>query len=805
MSTTVPEVENAYLYDIYHLKDKMILWFKLKNSDTIKKLEYPWSPFIYVASDTKSDLEYLLNNCNLFSYFIKEYSYEYKYEYPSSDQIKKEVLKLTVKDSSQILNMAKYIEGLSTRFGQYRLYNVDVSPEQSFFYEKEFFPFGLYSLSSSQNTEIDNKSSNLLDIESDNIDSYDYIIPNLRSLTFDIVSDRKSLASETSNKILAIKVRVFDYNDNNNNLEEKFTIKEDSEIETILQFSYEVSRIDPNIILTTGGDQFLFPHLFNRAREMDIALHLLINLNRELDQDFLKKKNRSVLEPKVLSGNSHHTASSSQSYISYGKVYFKPKPFLLFGRIHVDTNTSFIYKNNGLDGLVEISKICRMSPQITSRSTIGKCLSSLYFYNAYKKDVLVPWKPITSEIFKTFNDLIKADRGGTVFESKPGAYDKVAEYDFVSLYPNIMLKKNISSETINCECCKDEQGNKIPGLEHLYHSCRKRKGIVPISLEMVLKRRLYYKEKKLESISNNDIQSKIKYDNRQDALKWILVTSFGYLGFSNSKFGRIDAHIAVCAYARDILLKTSKIAERYGFEIIHGIVDSIWIKSKKENNSRMGLEDKLLKYKNLKEDIEKQTDFSISFEGIYKWIVFDSSKTNSMLPALNRYFGAFMNGTLKMRGIETRRHDTPPFFVKFQEELLQTMATFDSVKEINGSKDSLEDIYNKYRNNILSGNISFEDLIFTKRLSKNSVDYLDRNTIENCVLKILSKSGKVLNAGEEIKYVITDFRSKNYLKRALPLDLVTDREITKYDAQRYCDLLLEIYDSVTKHLYEHTA
>jgi hypothetical protein len=31
----------------------------------------------------------------------------------------------------------------------------------------------------------------------------------------------------------------------------------------------------------------------------------------------------------------------------------------------------------------------------------------------------------------------------------------------------------------------------------------------------------------------------------RNSLKWILVTSFGYLGFNNAKFGRIDAHIAV--------------------------------------------------------------------------------------------------------------------------------------------------------------------------------------------------------------------------------------------------------------------
>lgn len=61
MSIVLSVVENGFLFDIYHLKDKMILWMKMKDGNAVKRLEYPWSPFIYVVSDTKSDLEYLLH------------------------------------------------------------------------------------------------------------------------------------------------------------------------------------------------------------------------------------------------------------------------------------------------------------------------------------------------------------------------------------------------------------------------------------------------------------------------------------------------------------------------------------------------------------------------------------------------------------------------------------------------------------------------------------------------------------------------------------------------------------------------
>jgi DNA polymerase-2 len=781
----------------------MVLWIKEKNDDEgVKRLEYPWSPSIYVAADIKPELNSLIRNSHISS-FVKEFEFKEKHEYPS-EQDKKEILKLTVNDSSQIATLAKNIENLCSRFGHYRLYNVDVSPEQSFLYERDIYPLGLYNIEEKPAGQNGVNLYHLVNDKSDSIDSFDYIIPNFRFLSFDMISEKKTIANDLNDKISKIKVVLFDKD--NNDVKEKFSIMGDTELETILEFAYEINRIDPDIILTTGGDQFLFPHLFQRAKANGIETQLLINLNRESNMEYLIKKNFLLMGGNAISPSKAHTSelSSTSSYVSYGKVHFKPRPFFLYGRIHIDTNNSFIYKDNGLDGLAELSRVCRMPLQPASRSTIGRCLSSLYFYNAQKRDILIPWKPLTSEIFKSFPDLLKADRGGFVFESKPGAYDKVAELDFVSLYPNIMLKRNVSSDTINCECCESEPDNKVPGLEHLYHLCKERMGIVPLSLKTVLTRRLEYKNRKKYSLTysaGKNEHLKNLYDNRQTALKWILVTSFGYLGFSNSKFGRIDAHIAVCAFARDILLKTSNIAEKHGFEVIHGIVDSIWVREKNCVTSHSGYApDTSKRFMDLKKDIEEETGFSISFEGAYKWIVFDSSKTNPKLPALNRYFGVFEDGTTKARGIETRRHDTPQLFIDFQDELLQAISRFNSVGEIKQSTHVLEDIYNKYQNFIFSRKASHSDLAFTKRLSKDTDEYSSRDTVENCVLKILSNNGKTLHAGEEIKYIITDFYNKNHLVRALPIELL-DKHLFKYDEKRYLELLSDVYESITKFFY----
>ena len=45
------------------------------------------------------------------------------------------------------------------------------------------------------------------------------------------------------------------------------------------------------------------------------------------------------------------------------------------------------------------------------------------------------------------------------------------------------------------------------------------------------------------------------------AEKWLLVTCFGYLGYKNARFGRIEAHEAVTAYGREALLRAKEAAE----------------------------------------------------------------------------------------------------------------------------------------------------------------------------------------------------------------------------------------------------
>jgi DNA polymerase, archaea type len=218
---------------------------------------------------------------------------------------------------------------------------------------------------------------------------------------------------------------------------------------------------------------------------------------------------------------------------------------------------------------------------------------------------------------------------------------------------------------------------------------------------------------------------------------------------------------------------------------LHGIVDSLWLQRKDATNAE---------YEKLEEPIEQATGFDISFEGVYKWLVFLPSKQDKTTPIVNRYFGCFEDGTIKDRGIETRRHDTPPLFSKFQHEALEIMAKGNSIKEVKALMPQIRDLFQHYKQQLKQGRVPLVDLIFTKMLSKDSDGYTV-NTVETSAIYQLRDEGESMRAGEVLQYIVTDYNRKNSRKRTVPVELINEK--TTYDANRYTELLAETCNSIT--------
>jgi DNA polymerase, archaea type len=721
----------GWILDLYPGRPgEMVVWLKLEDGRT-RRLVDRWSPSLFVASDSRADLARLaesadVRNYGSFTRFVNKRE-------RLTDREASQVLEVCMLDATKTMELARRIERTSS-FGSVRIYNCDVPPAQSYLYELDLFPMAL--------CEVEEGPDGLSWRLRDDAWALDYDVPPLRTMKVDLSVRKAGGMAKPGDPLESIRLD-----------DDREVIDGGSEEEKILGLVARVREADPDVLLTRDGDTFLFPYLIARAAKGGVADMLV--LGRDPD----------VLRPPDRPGT---------SYFSYGKILFKPSSFKLYGRVHLDASSSFSYSESGMYGLIELSRVCRQPLHTSSRASIGKALSSLQFYHATKKDILIPWKPALAERFKSRADLLVADRGGFIFEPRAGTYDRVAELDFSSLYPNIMLKKNISAETVRCPCCPDSPV-KVPELG--WNVCLKQ-GITPKTMEIIVKKRLAYKRRK----ENAEGEDRKRYDGRQGVLKWLGVTSFGYLGFNNAKFGRIDAHIAVCAWDRRILVDAMRVAEKRGFQVIHGIVDSLWLK--KEDAEE---ED----YRGLALEIQSETGFEMSYEGIYKWIAFLNSKTDARLPVQNRYFGAYERKGVKMRGIEARRHDTPNLFRSCQSEILGLMNEAGSVEEVKAAVPAYVEVFRKYAGMVRRREVQVEEMVFTKNISKNPGEYAN-NTLEAGVVRMIVGEGVTLHQGQGISYVITDFYSRS--KRAMPADTIDGKRC--YDTKRYIELLGEACSTI---------
>jgi DNA polymerase elongation subunit (family B) len=643
-----------------------------------------------------------------------------------------------------------------------------------------------------------------------------------------------------------------------------------------------------------------------------------------------------------------------KSYFTYGKIVFKPGQYILRGRLHLDRG-HFAMRESDFAGLAELSRLSTLTPQEQARLTPGTAFTAMQVNQAYQDDCLVVWKKNRPEDFKDAENLLRGDRGGFTFEPEVGVHEGLYELDFSSLYPSIMVKYNISAETLDCACCTTD-GLPVPELR--YHLCTRRVGIVGRVLKPLIERRRYYKKMKKEPGPLQDV-----YTGRDTILKWTLVTcfsadtlvpyklngeycidriedivnrylpnetgtveckdevrvfgfdthlypeekrvakvmkaesprellrvkikgnrellvtpnhrffvfngakelevrtadelragdlipiatiglwertmsatinldgstaqefedmkhrktvfeflpivsieitpygnpyvycfeveddlhgfvtadgtfvgqSFGYQGYKNARFGRIECHEAINAFARDILVHTMEIAESHGYEVVHGIVDSVWLRPKPNADP----------IEKVREHIAGSIGLPIELEGHYKWIVFLPCKTTGV-GALNRYYGLFQNDEFKLRGIELRKHDTPEFINICQEAMLGELSLASTAAEFLERIPKAVDILRWTAKCVLDRTIPVHQFILTKSVSRTLTEYVVL-TATAAALKQLEKRGFPVEPGESVRYVLMDARARDSERKVRVAEFLQGDEAP--DAWEYIKLL----------------
>jgi DNA polymerase I len=467
----------------------------------------------------------------------------------------------------------------------------------------------------------------------------------------------------------------------------------------------EVSSIDVN------GESM---HHFT-GPERGVLLDLISCISAE-DPDVILLPDADIWMAKLVSGAKKYGLEppfsrsgrfrrlDSRSYWSYGRVEHREGALIPDGRILIDTEQSFVYREGGLPGVLLAARLTGLSPNLASRFTPGTLVSGYEVYEAIRQGIAVPFRKSDTECVRKISRLKPADRGGMMFQPAAGVYTNVCQIDFTSLYPAIIVSGNLSPETI---------------------SSPEKKGFLSGALKPLLMLRVCTKQMK---------KTDPRYDGIDSILKWMLVTCFGYTGYKNAKFGRIEMHEAITARSREILLHAKTLAEMRGFRVLHGIVDCLWV---------TGGDAALLKA-----GIENGTGLLCEHEH-YDWIVFLPLADG--FGAYNRYFGRLSDGSVKVRGIAARRHDTPEYIRKMQQAMLTCMAAARTGLELAATRKAVSAIGREFLLGLPAAPLN--ELAVHRRISRTS--YAHR-CLEGAAVQAYRDAGVHIAPGMKIRYVVRD-------------------------------------------------
>lgn len=419
------------------------------------------------------------------------------------------------------------------------------------------------------------------------------------------------------------------------------------------------------------------------------------------------------------------------------------------GRVHVSTHS---LHTMGVAGLSERSRFTYAPMDISHSWTAGKTIDSRQCAEATKQNIMIPPMKGGTSYNAWAWDLIRNDKGGMVYSPKPGLHVNVAALDFESMYPNIIVKKNVSYETVTEKGVREDT-----------------QGFLGQITKPFLNRRLRFKHLRNQYPPNSPEYQWCQ--QRQATLKLFLVVYYGYSGCYANRFANIRVFQEINRQARDAMVTALNIAQRHDYEVVYGPFDSLFVKHPEADKDD---------YQNLAEEITDTTGLPMGLDHHFRYLVLLNKATDPNVMAANHYYGKHMDDSMFYRGIEVRRHDTPPYIHRVQEQMIKTLLQPNTQENVltKGLKQA-QDIAREAIRELKRGHVDPRELVISKRLRRSLDDYTSKQP--HIVAAMLG------DMEEMSHYILVNTQHNNPYLRVMPENMI-DENHNAYDRRKYAEM-----------------
>ena len=397
--------------------------------------------------------------------------------------------------------------------------------------------------------------------------------PELKTLSFDIeVHNPKGMPQAEEDPIIMISLS------SNQGLQTVLSTKKSSLefVETLKTEAHMLERFveivkseNPDLLIGYNSDNFDMPYIRDRATKLNVKMRI------GTDGSGLKFMRRGYTNSALVKGRIHvDLYLLSRRYLQLDRYTLERVYKELFDEQKVDVpgDEIFEYWDDGgekletlfkysLDDAVSVTKIGEkllpLSMELTrlvgqpffdiARMATGQMVEWYLIRKAYEIVDMVPNKPSSSQYSERRG---KKAEGGYVKDPVKGLHENIVSFDFRSLYPSIIISKNVSPDTLVLKC-EDEECYIAPELGHKF--LKKPVGFVPSIIGNILKERVKLKNQMKDAINPREKQV---LDVQQQALKRLANSMYGVYGYSRFRWYRIECAEAVTAWGRDFIKKT---------------------------------------------------------------------------------------------------------------------------------------------------------------------------------------------------------------------------------------------------------
>ena len=320
----------------------------------------------------------------------------------------------------------------------------------------------------------------------------------------------------------------------------------------------------------------------------------------------------------------------------------------------------------------------------------------------------------------------EAAPGALVFTGGAGLFEDVAVLDFKSLYPTLMRTFHIDPYSL-------VQGENDPLSTPVDVSFSLSEHILPGYIAELLERRAEAKRRGDAPLAQ--------------AIKILMNAMYGVMGSPGCRFYRPELPSAVTGIGRWVLESTSARLKAWGYQVLYGDTDSVFVKLKTEKRQDADAAGRRLAHRVdewfreiIRERYGVPSYLELEFEKRYVRLFLPEMR-GAGKGAVKRYAGMLPGGEVEIKGMEFVRSDSTPMAREFQYELFRRCFT----------GEALAPWIRETVRRLRAG--EFDDkLIYRRRLSRRASEYKAPPPHVKAV-KLLDPDGK--KDLREVTYVIT--------------------------------------------------